>query len=355
MKVLILNDTHAGVRNNSTSHMDYQERFYSEVLFPYMDEHGIKDILHLGDYNDSSKSVNVLAAHRNREMFIEPMMKRDIKMTIIAGNHDIFYRNSSEVCSLDMIFAYNPNVTILKNATLHTFRGTSYMVLLLPWISREKLVERNTGLVSTIQSGDSGTIRRIFGHQEFNGFHMHKGSIPFSHGDNIEDWFGSYPRDRIHMGHFHSRNGVYLGAQMEFTWADCDDQKGFNVLDTEADTLTFVPNPIRLFERVAFRKDTMTEHMSADYSRKHVRIITDLPHEDPDFSKFHEHVIGQSPYSLEVIRSMPAHIPVPVNEELDATVHLDPRDKILKKLQGHPDHDPDHDKLFHSIWQEITQ
>jgi len=57
MKVAILNDTHAGCRNSSDIFIKYQERFYNEVFFPYMEKHDIKQILHLGDYYDHRKYV----------------------------------------------------------------------------------------------------------------------------------------------------------------------------------------------------------------------------------------------------------------------------------------------------------
>ena len=58
MLVALLNDTHCGVRNSSKIFMDYQERFYSEIFFPYCDANDIKHILHLGDYYDHRKNIN---------------------------------------------------------------------------------------------------------------------------------------------------------------------------------------------------------------------------------------------------------------------------------------------------------
>ena len=52
MKIAILNDTHAGVRGDMVEMSKYQGRFYEEVFFPYLDEHDIKPIIHLGDYFD---------------------------------------------------------------------------------------------------------------------------------------------------------------------------------------------------------------------------------------------------------------------------------------------------------------
>ena len=66
MKVAILNDTHCGVRNSSDIFLDYQERFYTEIFFPYLKEHGITQVLHLGDYYEHRKFVNFKALNANR-------------------------------------------------------------------------------------------------------------------------------------------------------------------------------------------------------------------------------------------------------------------------------------------------
>ena len=87
MKIAILNDTHAGVRGDMVEMAKYQGRFYEEVFFPYLDEHNIKQILHLGDYFDRRKYVNFSSLKYNREHFIEPMLERDIKMDSVSYTH----------------------------------------------------------------------------------------------------------------------------------------------------------------------------------------------------------------------------------------------------------------------------
>ena len=70
MKIAILNDTHCGIRNSSDIFMDYQERFYRDVFFPYLIENDIKQILHLGDYYDNRKTINFKALSHNRKIFL---------------------------------------------------------------------------------------------------------------------------------------------------------------------------------------------------------------------------------------------------------------------------------------------
>ena len=51
--------------------MDYQERFYAEVFFPYLIENDIKHILHLGDYYDNRKTINFKALVAGEFLFIK--------------------------------------------------------------------------------------------------------------------------------------------------------------------------------------------------------------------------------------------------------------------------------------------
>ena len=79
MKICILNDTHCGTRNSSDIFLDNAEKFYSDVLFPYLLEHNIKHIVHLGDYYDNRKFINFRALNRNRNHFLKPLREHGIQ------------------------------------------------------------------------------------------------------------------------------------------------------------------------------------------------------------------------------------------------------------------------------------
>jgi predicted phosphodiesterase len=61
MKIAIINDTHCGMRNSSDIFIEYQDTFYTKVFFPYLKENNIKQIIHLGDYFDHRKYINMKA------------------------------------------------------------------------------------------------------------------------------------------------------------------------------------------------------------------------------------------------------------------------------------------------------
>ena len=130
MKVAILNDTHCGVRNSSDIFLQYQERFYEEVFFPYLHKHGIKNILHLGDYYEHRKFVNFKALNANRKHFLEPMRDAGITMDIIPGNHDVYFKNTNELCSLKELLGYfTSNVNIIMEPTVLDYDGLGVAVI----------------------------------------------------------------------------------------------------------------------------------------------------------------------------------------------------------------------------------
>ena len=65
MKIAVLNDTHWGARNDSPAFVNYFNRFYDEIFFPYLQENNIKTVIHLGDVVDRRKFINFLVYIHN--------------------------------------------------------------------------------------------------------------------------------------------------------------------------------------------------------------------------------------------------------------------------------------------------
>lgn len=253
MKIAIISDTHCGIRNSSDIMMDYQEKFYRDVFFPYLLDNGIKKILHLGDYYDNRKFINFKALEHNRKIFLEKLREYKIHMDIIPGNHDVFYKNTNDLSSLkELLGHYMEEVRIIEKPTVVDYDGVS--VGLIPWINSEN-EEDTYKFISKCKASIIGA------HLELEGFEMQSG-IPCMHGmdANIFSRF-----DMVLTGHFHTKSTMgnihYLGSQMEFFWSDAGDPKYFHVLDTETRELTPVQNTITLFKKIFY--DDTTE--KADY------------------------------------------------------------------------------------------
>ena len=61
-KVALITDTHWGCRNDSPVFAKHISRYYKNVFFPYLEEHGINYIVHLGDIVDRRKYINFVTA-----------------------------------------------------------------------------------------------------------------------------------------------------------------------------------------------------------------------------------------------------------------------------------------------------
>jgi hypothetical protein len=338
MRLAILNDTHAGVRNSSDIFLKYQERFYTEIFFPYLKKHKIKNVLHLGDYYEHRKFVNFKALNANRKHFLEPMRDMDITMDIIPGNHDVFYKNTNELCSLKELLGYfTTNINIIMKPTVLDYDGLG--VAVIPWIN-------NANYAEYIKWALNCKAPILGAHLELKGFDLLAG-VPNPHGMNA-DMFSKF--EKVVSGHFHTRsssgNISYLGSQMEFTWADVDDPKYFHILDTETREITPVRNPITMFKKVIY-DDTKMDYNNVDvseYEKKFIKLIVINKNDLYMFDKFVDKLQSIETHELKIAESFEEYMGESVQDEkisLEDTTEL--LDSYVEAVET--DLDKDHIKV----------
>ena len=287
MKLAILNDTHAGCRNSSDIFMGYQERFYSDVFFPYLLENNITQILHLGDYYDNRKTINFKALAHNRKIFLEKLREYGITMDIIPGNHDVYYKNTNELNALKELQGHYMNeVNLIMEPTEMNYGGLK--IAMVPWINPENEKETLEFLSNT-----KATV--VGAHLELSGFEMARGQICKDGMD--KSVFNRF--ETVLTGHFHAKSSQgnihYLGAQMEFFWNDCGDPKHFHVLDTKTRELEAVRNPLTIFEKIYY-DDTTTDYTNEDvskYKEKYVKLIVVNKKDLYQFDKFTDRLLNR--------------------------------------------------------------
>lgn len=244
MKVAIINDTHFGVRGDHPAFLDHQEKFFTEVFYPTLDDQKIDTIIDLGDTFDRRKYVNFLTLDRVTKFFFEPLIKRNIYYHGIVGNHSCYFTNTNEINSLTLLLKgydrYNVYPTNPHELTLG-----STTILLVPWISKDN---RNI----CIEAINRSSANILMGHFEIQGFEMQKG-IVCQHGMS-RDLFSNY--EAVYSGHFHIPSKIgniyYLGAQYEMTWADHGGRRGFHIFDTETRDIVFIENPNHMFYKISY-------------------------------------------------------------------------------------------------------
>ena len=346
MKIAILNDTHCGVRNSSDIFLQYQERFYNEVFFPYLEKHNIKNILHLGDYYEHRKFVNFKALNANRKHFLEPIRDRGITMDIIPGNHDVYFKNTNQLCSLKELLGYfTSNVNIIMEPKVLDYDGLG--VAVIPWINNGNYNEY-TDFVLKCKADILGA------HLELKGFDMMPGiSNPHGMNANIFSRF-----ETVLSGHFHTKssqgNVHYLGAQMEFTWADVDDPKYFHVLDTDTREITPVHNPITIFKKFVYDDETV-DYSNIDISefeKKFVKIIVLNKNDLYMFDKFIDKLHSIETYELKIAENFEEFLGESVKDE---KVSLEDTTELLDSYVDAVETDLDKDHIKVKLRELYTQ
>lgn len=249
MKIALITDIHFGARNDNKKIADFQEKFYKNVFFPYLDEHNIDTVVDLGDTFDRRKFINFVSLDRAKKMFFDPLAERNITVHALVGNHDSFYKNTLEINSMDLLAGSYNNINIISSPQTVNFNGLD--ILMLPWIcsSNEKEI---------FEMCAETTSQVVFGHLELSGYQMYRGQSIY-HGMD-DKWLKKF--DVVCTGHYHTKSTTgnihYLGCPYEMTWADYDDQKGFHIFDTDTRELTFISNPYSMFYKIHYNDTDIT-------------------------------------------------------------------------------------------------
>ena len=308
MKIAILNDTHCGIRNSSEIFLNNAEQFYNNVFFPECERHGIKQIVHLGDYYDHRKFVNFKALNHNRRIFLDQIRKRGMSMDIIPGNHDTFYKNTNELNSLkECLGHYMNEVHIIMEPTVMQY--DSLKLGLLPWICQDNY-DLCMNFIRDCRADWIGS------HLELNGFEMMRG-LTNKHGMDPK-LFSRF--EMVLSGHYHCSskkdNIWYLGSQMEFFWSDAHDAKYFHILDTETREMTKIRNPHTLFEKILYNDEEIDyNNYNKDLTNKFVKVIVVNKTDPFIFDRFIDNIQNQKIYELKIAENFNEFIGANVEDE----------------------------------------
>ena len=344
MKIALITDTHWGVRNDNVAFLDNSKRFLDEVFFPYIDNNNIDTVIHLGDLVDRRKYININTAKRLREDFLNPLTKRNLKVHLIAGNHDTYYKNTNKVNALqELVEGKYENFKVYTESTTVLFDGVP--IIFIPWITDENRENTLHNIATT-------NAQIAMGHLEIQGFEMYKGSL-VSHGDD-RSIFSKF--DLCMSGHYHHRSTdghiFYLGSHAEFTWSDFDDPKGFHVFDTETRELIFVENPHKMFKKVWYNDaDDAFLQKKVDYSQFRgavVKVIVSNKTNHFWFDKFIENIETENPIDMQIVED---HLHLDLEDDEDIVNEAESTLDIFKKyIDNYELKNIDKDKLTKKIF-----
>jgi len=271
MKAAIITDTHFGARNDAIVFSSYFSKFYEDIFFPYLKEHDIKSLIHMGDVFDRRKFVNYKSLYDAKHMFFDPLLENNIECHMLAGNHDTFYKTTNEVNSPSLLLKEYPNITTHNTPKELNFCDANFVMM--PWLCKDN----HDYAVDLINKTKCDI---MFGHLEILGFEMIPGQ--FSPEGLDRKLFKKF--DMVFSGHFHhkSDNGTvyYIGNPYQTNWLDYKDPRGFHIFDFETRELEFIENPYEMFHKYFYNDldwtvESVQEENFDKWENTYVKIIVE--------------------------------------------------------------------------------
>lgn len=220
----LLGDIHFGKNGFSLDTYENQIKFYHKQFFPFLLQHKIKHVITTGDFFDHRTRQDVLLLLKIKKEFFKFFEDNEIMLTVLVGNHDMYFKDSKKVCTLDL-FEENKFLRIVKEPIIMEIGNVKWQ--LFPWI--------------TMEDGFAPKTKHIIGHFEINGFNM-SGNYTCTHGMNPASL--KFMKQVI-SGHFHNKqeNGPikYLGTPYSLDWNDVNEEKGFYILSDDGE-VEFIAN-----------------------------------------------------------------------------------------------------------------
>lgn len=285
----IITDQHIGARNDNVAILRNQEKFYQNVFFPALKKYKVEKVIDGGDTFDRRKTIDYRTWKSAKQFYFDPLHELGIQIIAILGNHSVYYKDSNDVNSLDLVLKEYPNFKVIQELPEEITIG-SKTFLFAPWIN-----QNNHDESMEIISKSRASI--LVAHLEIEGFQMQMGTF-CKHGMDRKAF---HHFDRVWTGHFHSPsiqdNIHYLGSPTETTWADHGDPKGFYIYDTETDELTFIENPYSLHQVLSYEDELVD---LPDIEGKYV-VVNVMSKDNPKtYAKFMEAVFEGKPFDVKV-------------------------------------------------------
>ncbi len=226
-KIGILSDLHIGVHKDSDDWHKIALDFVDWLILK-LNENQIEDLVICGDFFHTRHELEMSSLQCGTE-FLRRL--KDFNVTITTGNHCCYFRDNSDIHSLEPFKEWD-NVRIIDKMEYHESHGKTFGFC--PW---------------GIPVADIQKCNTLFGHFELINFEMAARKI-CDHG--VDSASLCNVCDLVLTGHFHTRQHrryeekqiLYMGSPMQLDWGDVTNDKGLTILDIETNEISLIGNDI---------------------------------------------------------------------------------------------------------------
>ena len=248
----------------------------------------------MGDAFDNRKNIDYWSLDWAKDNVYDKFKNLGVKVWQLVGNHDVYYRNTNEINSIDSLLEHYDNIIPISKPG--TYDIGDFRAMMLPWICDDNYKE-------TCAAIDESDAKIAFGHLELTGFELYPGMVQQGGIDKgiIEKF------DTVFSGHYHTRSNdghtFYLGNPYEMYWNDCGDKRGFNIFDTETGEMEFVQNPYTMFKKIYYDSNPSATFKAHLYKDKIVKLFIRSRSSQLEYDKFLEKLLKSGIIDLKVVEN----------------------------------------------------
>ena len=223
MLIAMSGDWHVGAKSDSVVHnsdiYDFTTFMVSECR-----KRGVHTFVHAGDFFDRRDKIGIESLDWGIKI-AELLSNGFLDVHIIKGNHDIMYKDSRKISSLNAFKEKFSNLVVYDEISA---MPNLPKVLLVPWLCSG---EEYDGLIKLIKKTKPTT---VIGHFEFSSFRMNDHYV-MEHGQSHKELH--MVRD-VFSAHYHTEqekdNVTYLGSPIPMDYGNANEfNHGFVIYDTD--------------------------------------------------------------------------------------------------------------------------
>lgn len=249
MKIILFSDLHfhphevlSVILNGDNSRLLDAVDFLKSIK-TFAAENDINHIISLGDFFHTRKKIDVEVYDKAYDL-VKEFKGSGFEFYLIAGNHDIYYKNTAKVTSLRPLSKYAHVITHPTQVQLG-----SASIVMIPYM------EQLQTLTDAIQKYSSLPNLVYMLHTEFMGAQRSSfGNDVAKHGITAD----IFPQSaKVYMGHYHpyqslTPNIKYLGSPLQISTREIHEDKFFFIFDTETREVTPVRSPTPRFAVIEY-------------------------------------------------------------------------------------------------------
>jgi DNA repair exonuclease SbcCD nuclease subunit len=258
-RIALVGDIHVGVNKNSEDFFNSTVSWFVEFISK-LEQEKINHVFILGDWHHYRDEISVKALDLSSH--IMNLFPKNIHVHILTGNHDCYFKDNSDIHSLQMFKGWE-NVTIYDKVTTLTTPQGSKTITVVPWGCEA-----------------SGKCDYVFGHFEINNFKMNNYTICNNGVDSTEMLKSQAD---VYTGHFHKyqkkeyKTGsiTYVGSPIQHNFNDVGNKNGFHILNCETGDCEFVENSDEFSKFIQVKLSKISDFDFDLVKNNYVKLIVD--------------------------------------------------------------------------------